>query len=64
MGVNGLGDGFDPLGRGLLDSYFAAASNPFPGLTIGILATTLDQSSSASTSLIVGLVAALARFAN
>lgn len=58
VGVNGLGDGFNALGRGLLDSFFAATSNPFLGLTIGILATTLVQSSSVSTSLIVGLVAA------
>jgi sodium-dependent phosphate cotransporter len=58
LGVNGLGDAFKSLGRGLLDSFFAATENPFVGLMIGILATTLVQSSSVSTSLIVGLVAA------
>jgi sodium-dependent phosphate cotransporter len=58
LGVNGLGDAFKSLGRGLLDSFFAATENPFIGLMVGILATTLVQSSSVSTSLIVGLVAA------
>ncbi|MDA1311947.1 MAG: Na/Pi symporter [Acidobacteria bacterium] len=57
-GVKGLGDGFKLLGRDLLESFFAATENPFVGLMIGLLATTLVQSSSVSTSLIVGLVAA------
>ena len=58
LGVNGLGAGFKLLGRGLLDSFFAATENPFTALMVGILATTLVQSSSVSTALIVGLVAA------
>ena len=58
LGVNGLGDGFKSLGGGTLDAFFAATANPFIGLMVGILATTLVQSSSVSTSLIVGLVAA------
>jgi len=58
LGVNGLGEGFKSLGRGLLDSFFAATENPFMGLMVGLLATTLVQSSSVTTSLIVGLVAA------
>ncbi len=58
LGVNGLGDAFKSLGGGLLDSFFAATENPFMGLMVGILATTLVQSSSVSTALIVGLVAA------
>jgi sodium-dependent phosphate cotransporter len=58
LGVNGLGDAFKSLGGGLLDSFFAATENPFMGLIVGILATTLMQSSSVTTSLIVGLVAA------
>jgi len=57
-GVRGLGAGFEGLGEGLLGYFFAATSNPFIGLVMGILATTLVQSSSVSTSLIVGLVAA------
>lgn len=58
LGVNGLGDGFKSLGGGLLEKVFAATENPFMGLMVGILATTLVQSSSVTTSLIVGLVAA------
>jgi len=58
LGVNGLGDGFKSLGGGALDAVFAATANPFIGLMVGILATTLVQSSSVSTALIVGLVAA------
>ncbi len=58
VGVNGLGDGFKSLGQNLLDSFFRATENPFMGLMVGVLATTLVQSSSVSTSLIVGLVAA------
>jgi sodium-dependent phosphate cotransporter len=58
IGVNGLGDGFKSLGQGLLDSFFSATENPFVALMVGILATTMVQSSSVTTSLIVGLVAA------
>ncbi len=58
LGVNGLGDGFKSLGQDFLESFFQATSNPFTGLMVGILATTLVQSSSVTTSLIVGLVAA------
>ena len=57
VGVKGLGDGFKLLGQDVLDSFFGATRNPFIGLAIGILATTLVQSSSVSTSMIVGLVA-------
>jgi sodium-dependent phosphate cotransporter len=58
VGVNGLGDGFKSLGNNVLDAFFSATENPFIGLMIGILTTTLVQSSSVTTSLIVGLVAA------
>jgi sodium-dependent phosphate cotransporter len=58
VGVNGLGDGFKSLGNNVLDAFFTATENPFIGLMIGILATSLMQSSSVTTSLIVGLVAA------
>jgi sodium-dependent phosphate cotransporter len=58
MGVKGLGSGFKLLGRDLLEAFFAATENPFVALMIGILSTTLVQSSSVSTSMIVGLVAA------
>ena len=58
LGVNGLGDGFNSLGKGVLDAFFQATENPFIALMVGVLATTLVQSSSVTTSLIVGLVAA------
>lgn len=58
VGVNGLGDGFKLLGRDFVEGFFRATGNPFIGLIVGILATTLVQSSSVTTSLIVGLVAA------
>ena len=58
LGVKGLGDGFKLLGRDLLEAFFETTANPFIGLIVGVLATTLVQSSSVSTSMIVGLVAA------
>lgn len=57
-GVRGLGDGFKLLGSDLLDAFFSATSNPFIALMVGLLATTLVQSSSVTTSMVVGLVAA------
>ena len=57
-GVHGLGDGFKLLGRNILDAFFSATSDPIVALMVGILTTTLVQSSSVSTSMIVGLVAA------
>ena len=58
LGVNGLSEGFTSISGGLLDSFFAATANPFVGLMVGILATSLVQSSSVTTSMIVALVAA------
>ena len=58
LGVKGLGDAFGLLGQDLLATFFAATENPFVGLVVGLLATTLVQSSSVSTSMIVSLVAA------
>lgn len=58
IGVKGLGDGFNLLGRDVVEAFFRATENPFVGLMIGVLATTLVQSSSVTTSMIVGLVAA------
>ena len=58
MGVQGLGDGFKLLGRDLLDAFFTTTENPFMALIVGILATTLVQSSSVTTVMVVGLVAA------
>ena len=57
-GIRGLGDGFKLLGGDLLDAFFSATENPFVALMVGILSTTLVQSSSVTTSMVVGLVAA------
>ena len=58
VGVKGLGEGFKLLGADFLDTIFSTTENPFIGLVVGILATTVVQSSSVTTSMIVGLVAA------
>ena len=58
IGVKGLGEGFKLLGGDLLDLIFTTTENPFIGLVVGILATTIVQSSSVTTSMIVGFVAA------
>jgi sodium-dependent phosphate cotransporter len=46
------------LGRDVLETFFTTTANPFIGLIVGILATSIIQSSSVTTSMIVGLVAA------
>ena len=43
--------------RGWLERLFESVDNPIAGLFVGILGTVLVQSSSASTSVVVGLVA-------
>ncbi len=58
LGVKGLGEGFELLGSDLLDGFFRATANPFVGLIVGLLATTVMQSSSVTTSMVVALVAA------
>ena len=56
-GVELLGGGFKSLGKDLVEGLFKGVSNPIGGLFVGLLATVLVQSSSVSTSVIVGLVA-------
>lgn len=53
-----IGSAFKGLGRGFAESLFQSQASPFIGLFIGILATGLIQSSSTTTSLVVGMVAA------
>ena len=48
---------FKLMGRDFAESLFAYTMNPFSGLLTGVLATSMVQSSSTVTSLIVGLVA-------
>ena len=58
LAIHGMSGGFKMLSKDFVGSFFAATSNPFVGLVVGILTTTLMQSSSVTTSMIVALVAA------
>lgn len=58
VGIRGMGTGFKDVGGDALDTFFAATQNPFVGLVVGILGTTIVQSSSVTTSMIVAMVAA------
>jgi sodium-dependent phosphate cotransporter len=57
-GVKLLESGIKGLGSDFTDALFESVSNPVAGVFVGILATVLVQSSSVTTSTIVGLVAA------
>jgi sodium-dependent phosphate cotransporter len=57
VSVNLLGAGFKLFGEGLAERLIATTSSPFVGLFIGILATSIVQSSSMTTSMTVGFVA-------
>ena len=56
VGINGLSLGIKNLGGEFAKTVIHTTSNPFVALFIGILATALFQSSSTTTSLIVGMV--------
>ena len=58
VGVKALESGIKSFGSDFTDNLFANVSNPLAGLFVGVLATVLVQSSSVSTSTIVGLVGA------
>jgi len=51
-----MGAGFKSF-SGLSENLIASVSNPIMGLLIGILTTSIVQSSSTTTSIVVGLVA-------
>jgi len=55
--VGAVGDGFKLATANNARELFAFATNPFVGLMIGLVATSLIQSSSTVTSIIVGMVA-------
>lgn len=57
VGVSSLEAGIKIMGEDTQERLFSAVTNPIAGLCVGILGTVLVQSSSASTSVIVGLVA-------
>jgi len=58
VGLDLMGISFKLMGRGFAEALLATTSNPFVGLIIGLLATSVIQSSSTTTSITVGLVAA------
>jgi sodium-dependent phosphate cotransporter len=58
VSVKLMGEGFEMFGTGFAENLIATTSNPFVGLFIGILATSIVQSSSTTTSMTVGFVAA------
>ncbi len=53
-----LGAAFKLFGKGFAESVLRTTSHPLIGLFLGILATSVVQSSSATTSIVVGMVAA------
>ena len=57
VGVSILESGIKVMGADTQASLFESVNNPIAGLFVGILGTVLVQSSSASTSVVVGLVA-------
>jgi sodium-dependent phosphate cotransporter len=58
VGVKALETGIKGFGADFTDALFEKVSNPMAGLFVGVLATVLVQSSSVTTSTIVGLVGA------
>jgi len=57
LSITLLGSSFKLFGKEFAETIFGATSNPLVGLMIGILATAVIQSSSTTTSIIIGLVA-------
>lgn len=58
IAVDLLGDGIAGLGEDFTDQLFRGVEHPLAGLAVGVLATVLAQSSSVTTSAIVGMVGA------
>ncbi|PLA12171.1 sodium:phosphate symporter [Corynebacterium riegelii] len=56
-GVGMIGDGFKGIAGDRAQELFSFAENPFVGLAIGIVATAIIQSSSTTTSIVVGMIA-------
>lgn len=58
LGLDLMGLAFKLFGKGFAERLLAGTSDPFVGLVVGILATSLVQSSSTTTSMTVALVGA------
>ncbi|MFH1239849.1 MAG: Na/Pi symporter [Candidatus Diapherotrites archaeon] len=57
VGIKLMGHGFKLFGSEFAEALIQATTNPLVAVSIGLLATTILQSSSTTTALIVGLVA-------
>ena len=57
LSIKLLGHSFKLFGKGFAEGMIQFTSDPFVGLLTGIVATSLIQSSSTTTSIVVGLVA-------
>lgn len=57
LSISLLGAAFKGFGEGFAEGLLQTTSNPFVALFIGIIATSIIQSSSTTTSIVVGLVA-------
>jgi len=60
LSIRLMGGALDLLGKEFVDNLFTTIRNPFLGLFVGILATSILQSSSATTSMVVGLLGSCA----
>lgn len=58
VSISLMGAAFKGFGKGFAENLIRTTSNPFIGLFIGILATSIVQSSSTTTSVVVGIVGA------
>jgi len=56
LGIGLLGGSFKMLGKGIAEALLVTTANPFAGLFIGLLTTSIVQSSSVTTSITVALV--------
>jgi len=56
LSIKLMGGGLELLGKEFVDSLFVSIRNPFVGLFVGIFATSVLQSSGATTSMVVGLL--------
>ena len=56
LSIDLMGSSFKLFGKGFAETLISNTSNPIIGLFIGILATSLIQSSSSTTSIVVGMV--------
>ncbi len=57
LSITLIGDTLKLLGKGVAETIMRGVSNPFVGVLVGVLCTAIVQSSSLTTSLVVGMVA-------